>query len=526
MKSPQKNAFLSAATVSTAPTLYYYLPMTLLSIGIITFYVVRFPEIISLCSVNPMAIILTIGLMGSIGVVFTVPAKTNGQAVRKFGLLLLILYQLKNEIDEGVVKSDVVLRDLSSQVCIVTGANSGTGFEISQQLYDLNCNVIMGCRSLDKCNDAKAKIEERHQQIAQMNLHNKVSFNPVYMQGKSNGTISVLELDLDDLYSVRKFTKQVRKKHRKVDILVNNAGLLPPSGAKTKQGLEAAFGIMHIGHFALTEWLYDLLSKHDSKNAEAARVINVGSAAYMFGGFDATLMTNDMATGDFFGEITDNCASIGPFGLVSCCPAFRCPHTNGYARGKLANMLHMQELQRRYDEKASKRILFNKFRRVVTATVHPGSFQSNILSHSSIGSLLNRFNVLSHLLRSSYQASYVVLHAIMSDKFVPGSYIDAMKESHNFAGYNASQHVKAFPAAKAKAFHTENKGVKRFKFDEYYYNHYKVTHSPTLTHSLTYLLTHSLTPSYSSTATQMRRLTPSKSARYIVSKTSADACGT
>ena len=101
-----------------------------------------------------MAIILTIGLMGSIGVVFTVPAKTNGQAVRKFGLLLLILYQLKNEIDEGVVKSDVVLRDLSSQVCIVTGANSGTGFEISQQLYDLNCNVIMGCRSLDKCNDA------------------------------------------------------------------------------------------------------------------------------------------------------------------------------------------------------------------------------------------------------------------------------------------------------------------------------------------------------------------------------------
>lgn len=472
---PQQNDYLkAAAAASNAPTVYYYTPMALLALGIVVFYIVRFPEIISLCSINPTAMLLTVGLAGSIVIVFVTPAKTNGQTIRKFGLLLLILYQLKNEIDEGVVKNDVVLRDLGNHVCIVTGANSGTGFEISQQLYDLNCNVIMGCRSLDKCNDAKTKIEERHNQIVRMNSDKKSSLNPVYIQGKRNGTINVLELDLNDLHSVHKFTKQVRRQQSKVDILVNNAGLLPPSGAKSRQGLESAFGVMHIGHFALTEWLYDLLRKPDPKNTEAARIINVGSAAYMFGGFDASLITDKMATGDFFGEVTDNCPSMGLFNLISCCPAFRCPHTNGYARAKLANILHVHELQRRHDEKASKRVIFNKHRRVVTATVHPGSFQSNILSQTIIGSILNRFNILSYFLRSSYQASYVILHAIMSDNFVPGSYIDAMKESHNLANYNVSQHLKAYPTAASKAFHSTKNSIKRFKYDEYYYNQHKI----------------------------------------------------
>jgi hypothetical protein len=85
---------------------------------------------------------------------------------------------------------------------------------------------------------------------------------------------------------------------------------------------------MHVGHFALTKWLMDLLliPVHDSK--EPSRVINIASAAYVAGGFHSSLLSLN-GFGDFKGEHVDNCAWTGTFSLIPCCPALRCPNTNG-----------------------------------------------------------------------------------------------------------------------------------------------------------------------------------------------------
>ena len=93
------------------------------------------------------------------------------------------------------------------------------------------------------------------------------------------------------------------------------------------QGLETSIGVMHVGHFALTKWLLDVLLKPDSKK-EPSRVINIASAAYVAGAFHSSLLSSN-GFGDFKGEYVDNCAWTGPFSLIPCCPALRCPNTNG-----------------------------------------------------------------------------------------------------------------------------------------------------------------------------------------------------
>ena len=109
-------------------------------------------------------------------------------------------------------------------------------------------------------------------------------------------------------------------------------------------------------------------------------------------------------------------------GLVPCCPLLPCPSTNGYARAKLANLLHVNELQRRVDEIAHAERQHgtgHKFRRFVSSVLHPGSVSTGI--HPFLSS-----KITSGVLRSPKEASKVVMYALTQDSFVPGSYIDSM----------------------------------------------------------------------------------------------------
>ena len=177
---------------------------------------------------------------------------------------------------------------------------------------------------------------------------------------------------------------------------------------RTVQGLETSIGGMYVGHFALTKWLKELLLKPVTGSNEPSRVINIASAAYVAGAFHSSLFLEN-GFGDFKGEYVDNCGTTGPFDLISCCPSLRCPHTNGYSRAKLANILHAQELQRRSDLQGLKK----NNRMLLAYSLHPGVVTTNI--HPFLSSKL-----MGLVLRSSYDAAFVALHAILSDNIIPG----------------------------------------------------------------------------------------------------------
>eukprot|EP01035_Chromulina_nebulosa_P017278 gene17278-22812_t len=382
-----------------------------------------------------MVIASLIGLIS----LFVKPTVTAGLMVRRLGLIGLVVYQLKSEIDGGLV-SPAYNKSLHNCIAIVTGANSGTGFAISQRLALLNATVIMGCRSERKCNESAQSIIS------------------IISNDKSNvGSVVPMIIDLEDLDSVKSFANTIKKKYQRVDFLINNAGLVPQEGARTVQGLETSFGVMHLGHFALTKWLLELMQKPLPKQLlnvpHSSRVVYVGSEAYLHGKLPDSMMYGN-GSGDLRGEITDNCP-FKAYGFLPCCPRFACPYTNGYSRAKLANILTVFELQRRSDSSS-----FRNKRRIVTSVLHPGVVTTNIQW------FLSSTSPVHHFLRTSDQAAEVILHAIVSDDFVPSSFIDAMKYSHDLLGFKQkylSNHLSVFPVASNLSFAQKSFEINSFE---------------------------------------------------------------
>lgn len=254
-------------------------------------------------------------------------------------------------------------------IALIYGLNlprSGIGFAITKHLIKLGATVVMACRNEVKCTAAAAKIKKLHPH-------------------KGSNVIS-MQLDLSDLESVWNFSQSLQQKFDRVDILINNAGLMSGPGFLTKQGIEGLLGVMHVGHFALTEWLLPALQKPLStlelSVLDPARIINVASAvAFLQGNFHPSLLQSQSGEGDLRGEITDNCGVMAlPFSKsISCCPMFACPHTNGYARAKLANILHILELQRRLDVEMALRTKFVCFISRYCFTVLEKSFDNMIV---------------------------------------------------------------------------------------------------------------------------------------------------
>lgn len=217
--------------------------------------------------------------------------------------------------------------DQSGRVVIVTGANSGIGFETARVLAAKGATVVMACRNLDKANPQADAIREQH----------------------PGANVEVMHLDLDDLESVRSFAEAFKAKHDRLDLLINNAGIMIPPFGKTTQGFETQFGVNHLGHFALTGALLDRILE-----TQGSRIVNVSSMAHYFGKIDFA---------DLSSENGYNAQAA-------------------YGQSKLANLLFTYELQRRLD-RAGKEAL------VVAA--HPGWTETNLQKHSSAVMFLNRF---------------------------------------------------------------------------------------------------------------------------------------
>ncbi|MDD3320647.1 MAG: oxidoreductase [Paludibacter sp.] len=209
--------------------------------------------------------------------------------------------------------------DLSGKFIIVTGGNSGLGFEAVKALSNKNAHIILACRNLSKGEKAKSDI----------------------LKQSPKANINVMELDLASLESVRNFASNYKKNHTTLDVLINNAGIMMVPYGLTTDGFEKQLGTNHLGHFALTGLLLDVLKK-----SPASRVVNVSSIAHRSGEmiFDNLLFENGK--------------DYTPM--------------KSYGRSKLANLLFTFELQRFFEA--------NKIDCSAIA-VHPGVSDTDLFDH-------------------------------------------------------------------------------------------------------------------------------------------------
>jgi NAD(P)-dependent dehydrogenase (short-subunit alcohol dehydrogenase family) len=217
--------------------------------------------------------------------------------------------------------------DQTGRVAIVTGANTGIGFETAAALAAKNARVIMACRNRQKAEDAMARIRER----------------------TPEAELELIELDLASLASVERFATAFREGHERLDLLINNAGVMVPPLGHTEDGFELQFGCNHLGHFALTGRLLDLIEATSS-----SRIVNVSSMAHRYG------------TMDF-----DNLNAEKGYDKM---PA--------YGQSKLANLLFTFELQRRLEAKKSS---------VKATAAHPGWTGTDLQRHSGLIRFFNFF---------------------------------------------------------------------------------------------------------------------------------------
>src|SRR5690348_10025917 len=103
--------------------------------------------------------------------------------------------------------------DQTGRLAIVTGSNTGIGYETARMLALRGAHVVMACRNTEKAEAARARI------VAE----------------KPSGAVEVAALDLSDLESVRQFADDFAKRHERLDLLVNNAGVMVPPLGRTKQ---------------------------------------------------------------------------------------------------------------------------------------------------------------------------------------------------------------------------------------------------------------------------------------------------
>jgi NAD(P)-dependent dehydrogenase (short-subunit alcohol dehydrogenase family) len=143
--------------------------------------------------------------------------------------------------------------ELSGKIAIVTGANTGLGFETALDLYQKGAKVYIACRNEEKAIDAI----ERMKAVS------------------SGGELIFGHLDLASLGSVKEFAEKVIASENRLDLLINNAGVMIPPPSKSEDGFEIQFGINFIGHFALTGHLFHLL-----ESTTGSRVVTLSSIAH------------------------------------------------------------------------------------------------------------------------------------------------------------------------------------------------------------------------------------------------------
>ncbi len=216
--------------------------------------------------------------------------------------------------------SEADIPDQSGRVALVTGANSGIGFETARALAAKGARVFLGCRSSKRGPQAVARIRE---QVPGADVHFR-------------------SLDLGSLASIEMFAKELTAEVTRLDLLCNNAGVMVPPFGHTADRFELQLGTNHLGHFTLTGRLLELL-----RATPGARIVTLSSLMHFIGRIDFA---------DLNAERRYNA-------------------TLAYAQSKVANLLFARELARRLEAAGSE---------VTSAAAHPGSTRTELQRHSGV----------------------------------------------------------------------------------------------------------------------------------------------
>lgn len=266
------------------------------------------------------------------------------------------------------------LPDLTGKVAIVTGANSGIGFEAARELARKGAATVLACRSVERGQRALDALR------AALPAADAV----------------LMELDLASLDSIGRFAGAFRERHERLDILANNAGIMAVPYARTADGFESQMGVNHLGHFALTGQLIDLIAA-----TPGARVVNVSSLAHRNVSMD-------------FGNLLYENGGYSPM--------------RAYGRSKLANLLFTHELQRRFDAAGVDTLALG---------AHPGFSETGLAVH----------------LRRGWQAPVMLLIALLSQSAARGALptlraaADADARGGQFYGPRGFMGIRGLPVA-------------------------------------------------------------------------------
>lgn len=209
--------------------------------------------------------------------------------------------------------------DQSGRIALVTGANTGLGFETAKVLAGRGATVVLGCRDADKAAAAAGRIRAE----------------------VDRAKVRVVRLDLASLASVRAAADEIRTTHVGLDLLVNNAGVMDVPYHRTEDDFELTLATNHLGPFALTGLLLARLL-----TIPGSRIVTVSSLAHQRGVVD-------------FGDLQST-RSYDP--------------AAAYAQSKLANLLFTHELQSRLRASGS---------RTVAVAAHPGNVRTELYRSSS-----------------------------------------------------------------------------------------------------------------------------------------------
>jgi len=183
--------------------------------------------------------------------------------------------------------------DQTGRTAVITGANTGLGYETAAALAAKGASVVLAVRNLDKGKEAARRIE----------------------RATPGAQVQLRELDLSSLDSIRAAADELRSNHESIDLLINNAGVMFTPKSTTKDGFELQFGTNHLGHFALTNLLLDRVLA-----ATGSRIVTVSSQGHRF------------VRGIRFDDLQAD-------------RSYR--RVGAYGQAKLANLLFTYELQRR-----------------------------------------------------------------------------------------------------------------------------------------------------------------------------------
>lgn len=254
------------------------------------------------------------------------------------------------------------LPSLEGKTYFITGGNSGIGLEAAKMLVAAGGDVIITSRSLDKGHKAASEASRT-----------------------GSGNVSVVQLDLTDMASIKAAAHDVRTHTDKLDGHINNAGIMQTPQGKTKDGFETQLGTNHLGHFLLTGLMFDLVKK------ASVRIVTVSSIAHKYGRINFTdLMLSE---------------NYSP--------------TRAYTQSKLANLMFALELDRRLTAAGST---------VTSFACHPGYSNTALQSTGPTGPLKAIYTLTNKLMaQPSFNGAIPTVLCAAGEEAQPGGYYGPQK---------------------------------------------------------------------------------------------------